>query len=311
MKRRRPTAVLEDSSVRRLDRFGTTTPAAAPAAGSVPGTAAEAAHTTTAGGGSSSRPDAKLNVGAAQAAIDALYESSTLTSLSDRIDALSSSTAAADPDRASRAVADRSIAVLADWVRRQPLLGLSVEALGSDSRVTPALWVEIAATAAADLGGVGASGTVLIYSHVEHRAGPPSQTDNDGSSDARCLATTWQRSQEDGFSLFSTLAALAALQAQGVAHGRVALLLEFSSSSGSSSGSSSSSSSSSSSGGGGGGGDSDSVTAAAAVASGASQLADETLRARIGAHCVLSTRAQRNHAHIMHRITYIKRFRFR
>ena len=283
MKRRRPTAVLEDSSVRRLDRFGTTTPAAAPAAGSVPGTAAEAAHTTTAGGGSSSRPDAKLNVGAAQAAIDALYESSTLTSLSDRIDALSSSTAAADPDRASRAVADRSIAVLADWVRRQSLLGLSVEALGSDSRVTPALWVEIAATAAADLGGVGASGTVLIYSHVEHRAGPPSQTDNNGSSDARCLATTWQRSQENGFSLFSTLAALAALQAQGVAHGRVVLLLEFSGSSGSSS-----------SGGGGGGGDSDSVAAAAAVASGASQLADETLRARIGAHCVLDSGRKRS-----------------
>eukprot|EP01046_Picozoa_sp_COSAG06_P042939 COSAG06_NODE_5550_length_3407_cov_19.366082_2_plen_179_part_00 len=163
--------------------------------------------------------------------------------------------------------------MLADWVRRQPLLGLSVEALGSDSRVTPVLWVEIAATAAADLGGGGASGTVLIYSRVEHRAGPPSQTDNDDSSDARCPAATWQRSQEHWFSLFSTLAALAALQAQGVAHGRVALLLEFSSSSG---------------GGGGGGGDSDSVAAAAAVASGPSQLADETLRARIGAYSVVA-----------------------
>ncbi len=99
------------------------------------------------------------------------------------------------------------------WVRRQPVRGLAVEIVRLPGR-TPVLWFEVPAAGPAP-----ARATVLLYGHLDKQPemtgwrdglGPWLPVIEDGKLYGRGGA-------DDGYAVFASLAALAALQAQGVA----------------------------------------------------------------------------------------------
>ncbi len=104
------------------------------------------------------------------------------------------------------------------WAGRQALRGLVVEIVRLPGR-TPLLWFDVPGTGRE---------TVLLYGHLDKqpemtgwdpRSGPWEPVYRDGRLYGRGGA-------DDGYALFASLAALGALQAQGVAHSRCVGLIE-------------------------------------------------------------------------------------
>jgi acetylornithine deacetylase/succinyl-diaminopimelate desuccinylase-like protein len=115
--------------------------------------------------------------------------------------------------------------LLADWCSRQPIPGLRLEVLRLPGR-TPLLYLEVPGSG---------KGTVLLYGHLDKQPemsgwredlGPWQPVVDNGRLYGRGGA-------DDGYAVFAALGALAALQAQGVAHARCIILIEASEESGS------------------------------------------------------------------------------
>jgi acetylornithine deacetylase/succinyl-diaminopimelate desuccinylase-like protein len=123
-----------------------------------------------------------------------------------------------DPQWERNGHMEKAVLLLADWCRRQPLKGLTVEIARLPGR-TPLLFIEIPGTTA---------DTVLMYGHFDKQPkftgwkegfSPWEPVIRDGKLYGRGGA-------DDGYAVFSSLTALAALQAQGMAHARCVLLIE-------------------------------------------------------------------------------------
>ncbi|MDA0947341.1 MAG: M20 family metallopeptidase [Planctomycetota bacterium] len=123
-----------------------------------------------------------------------------------------------DPDWAAHGHMRRAVDLIADWCRERPIAGLTVEVVELDGR-TPVILMEIPGTA---------PGTVLLYGHLDKQPemegwreglGPWVPHIEDGKLYGRGGA-------DDGYSAFSSLCAIEALQAQGVAHARCVVLIE-------------------------------------------------------------------------------------
>jgi len=123
-----------------------------------------------------------------------------------------------DPHWEKNGHMERAIGLLADWCRRQPIKGLTVEIARLPGR-TPLLFIEVPGSS---------TQTVLMYGHFdkqpeftgwEEGLSPWEPVIRDGKLYGRGGA-------DDGYAVFSSLTALAALQAQGVAHARCVLLIE-------------------------------------------------------------------------------------
>ncbi|GAB4169735.1 MAG: M20 family metallopeptidase [Wenzhouxiangellaceae bacterium] len=123
-----------------------------------------------------------------------------------------------DPDWARRGYIDEAVEHVAAWCRAQPIKGLTVEVVRIDGR-TPLLFMEVAGTL---------DDTVLLYGHLDKQPemtgwaeglGPWKPVIRDGKLYGRGGA-------DDGYAAYASLAAIAALQAQGVAHPRYVLLIE-------------------------------------------------------------------------------------
>ena len=113
----------------------------------------------------------------------------------------------------------QAVRLLEDWASQAGLDGLATEVVTLPGR-TPLLLVEVA--------GTGAPGTVLLYGHYDK------QPEFDGWEDG---LDPWQPvlrdgrlygrgGADDGYALFGSLTAIAALQAEGVPHARCVLLIE-------------------------------------------------------------------------------------
>ena len=109
----------------------------------------------------------------------------------------------------------------ATWVEAQRVAGLSLEIVRLPGR-TPVLFFEVAATAGAS------TGTVLMYGHLDKQPeftgwradlGPWTPKYEDGKLYGRGGA-------DDGYAVYASIAAVQALQAQGVAHPRIVGLIE-------------------------------------------------------------------------------------
>lgn len=122
---------------------------------------------------------------------------------------------------------DAAVELLAQWARARRLANFEVEILRLEGR-TPLLVVTVAATA-------GGTGTTILYGHLDKQ--PPLGEWSEGLAPftptrvgdrlfARGLA-------DDGYSTFSALLALEALEAAGTPHSRVVILIEASEESGS------------------------------------------------------------------------------
>jgi acetylornithine deacetylase/succinyl-diaminopimelate desuccinylase-like protein len=138
-----------------------------------------------------------------------------------------------DPDWAAHGLLERVLQSAADWVRAQPVEGLTLEIvrLNDANGVprTPVLFFEVPASAGKDGTPAPASGqTVLMYGHLDKQPeftgwrsdlGPWTPKIDDGKLYGRGGA-------DDGYAVYASIAAIQALKAQGVAHPRIVGLIE-------------------------------------------------------------------------------------
>ena len=123
-----------------------------------------------------------------------------------------------DPQWESSGHIERAIRLAEAWVRRQPVRGMTHEIVRLPGR-TPLLYFDVAGTSAH---------TVLLYGHLDKQPemagwrdgfGPWNPLFEDGKLYGRGAA-------DDGYAVFAALAAIGALQAQGIAHSRCVGMIE-------------------------------------------------------------------------------------
>jgi acetylornithine deacetylase/succinyl-diaminopimelate desuccinylase-like protein len=122
-----------------------------------------------------------------------------------------------DPDWERHGHMERAIELLAEWCRRQPIEGMTLKIARLPGR-TPLLFVDIP----------GEGDTVLLYGHLdkqpeftgwEEGLDPWKPVIRDGRLYGRGAA-------DDGYAVFSSLTAIAALQARKIPHARCVVLIE-------------------------------------------------------------------------------------
>jgi acetylornithine deacetylase/succinyl-diaminopimelate desuccinylase-like protein len=123
-----------------------------------------------------------------------------------------------DPEWQAKGHIDAAVALVCDWCRAQPVTGMQLEVLRLPGR-TPVLFFDIAGRG---------RGTVLLYGHLDKQPemvgwrsdlGPWKPVVEQGKLYGRGGA-------DDGYAVFAALAAILALQAQGVPHARCVGLIE-------------------------------------------------------------------------------------
>ncbi|HYF16900.1 MAG TPA: M20 family metallopeptidase [Ramlibacter sp.] len=126
-----------------------------------------------------------------------------------------------DPDWAAHGHIETVLRNAADWVQAQKVAGLKLEVVRLPGR-TPVLFFEVEATRA------GATQTVLMYGHLDKQPefngwrpdlGPWTPKYEDGKLYGRGGA-------DDGYAVYASIAAVQAVQAQGVPHPRIVGLIE-------------------------------------------------------------------------------------
>jgi acetylornithine deacetylase/succinyl-diaminopimelate desuccinylase-like protein len=125
-----------------------------------------------------------------------------------------------DPQWQANGHIERVIRLAEAWVKKQPVRGLALEILRLPGR-TPLLYFDVP-------GSNGSDRTVLLYGHLDKQPemsgwrtgyGPWDPLFEDGKLYGRGSA-------DDGYAVFAALAAIGALQAQGVAHSRCVGMIE-------------------------------------------------------------------------------------
>lgn len=123
-----------------------------------------------------------------------------------------------DPDWERHGHMEKAVLLLAEWCRQQPIEGLTVEIARLPGH-TPLLYIEVRGAA---------NDTVLMYGHFDKQPeftgwqeglGPWEPVIRDGRLYGRGGA-------DDGYAVFASLTAIAALQAQGIPHARCVVLVE-------------------------------------------------------------------------------------
>ncbi len=123
-----------------------------------------------------------------------------------------------DPDWAANGHIDAAVALAEQWSRAQRIPGLKLEVVRLEGR-TPVLFFEMAGEA---------PGTILMYGHLDKQPemtgwregyGPWTPVLHEGKLYGRGGA-------DDGYAIFASLTALAALKEQGVGHARIVGLIE-------------------------------------------------------------------------------------
>jgi len=123
-----------------------------------------------------------------------------------------------DPDWKRKGHMDRAVELARAWAASQGVAGLTIEVHEAEGR-TPVIFMEVAGDA---------SSTVLMYGHLdkqpamvgwEEGLGPWTPVMRDGRLYGRGGA-------DDGYAIFATIAAIASLQQQGIAHSRIVVLIE-------------------------------------------------------------------------------------
>jgi acetylornithine deacetylase/succinyl-diaminopimelate desuccinylase-like protein len=126
-----------------------------------------------------------------------------------------------DPDWEQHGYMERAVELMAAWCRRQPIAGLSLRISRLPGR-TPLIFIEVPAQ------GRARDDTVLLYGHLDKQPeftgwheglGPWEPVIRDGRLYGRGAA-------DDGYAIFSSLTAIAALQAHNVPHARCVVLIE-------------------------------------------------------------------------------------
>ena len=156
--------------------------------------------------------------------IDGYWDDSIVPALSDyiRIPCLSP---AFDVDWPEAGHVDEALKLALDWLDAHALPGMTVE-VGRLPGRTPVILVDVPGDAL---------GTVLLYGHLDKQPEMEGWDEASGPWEPRLTdgRLYGRGGADDGYALFASICALAALQEQEVPHARAVLLIEFSEESGS------------------------------------------------------------------------------
>ncbi|MBN6149495.1 M20 family metallopeptidase [Xanthomonas sp. AmX2] len=127
-----------------------------------------------------------------------------------------------DTDWVAHGYMDDAVALMERWARAQAILGLQVEVVRLEGR-TPLIYLEVPAS-----GPETGQDTVLLYGHLDKQ---PEMTGWDADLGPWTPVLKGDRlygrgGADDGYAIFGSLAAIQALQDQGVPHARCVVLIE-------------------------------------------------------------------------------------
>jgi acetylornithine deacetylase/succinyl-diaminopimelate desuccinylase-like protein len=152
--------------------------------------------------------------------VERKWNDEILHALTDYI-AVPAKSPAFDPDWAQRGLLERVVTDAAQWAERQPVKGLKLEVVRLPGR-TPVIFYDAPATRS------GTTDTILLYGHLDKQPefdgwradlGPWTPKIDDGKLYGRGGA-------DDGYAIYASITALAALDAQGVERPRCVGLIE-------------------------------------------------------------------------------------
>lgn len=128
-----------------------------------------------------------------------------------------------DADWVAHGYMEQAVTLMVDWVRAQNVPGIQIEVVRLEGR-TPLIFLEIPASADADTG----DDCVLLYGHLDKQ---PEMTGWDEDLGPWIPVIKGDRlygrgGADDGYAIFGSLAAIMALQAQGVPHARCVVMIE-------------------------------------------------------------------------------------
>ena len=117
---------------------------------------------------------------------------------------------------------ERAVQQLAGWARARPIPGLALEIVRLENR-TPLIFIEIPAA-----NGGSDDDCVLLYGHLDKQPEMTGWDEGLGPWDPviRGDKLYGRGGADDGYAIFGSMAAIEALQAQGVAHARCVVLIE-------------------------------------------------------------------------------------
>jgi acetylornithine deacetylase/succinyl-diaminopimelate desuccinylase-like protein len=169
----------------------------------------------------------KINISVATEFIGNLWKESIVPRLSDYI-RIPNKSPSFDRDWQAHGHMDEAARLLADWCTEQPIEGMKVEIVQLAGR-TPVLLCEVPSYPAPASGGRQDGGdTVLLYGHLDKQ--PEFTGWADGLSPwvpvIRDGKLYGRGGADDGYAVFASLAAIRALQEQGVPHARCVVLIE-------------------------------------------------------------------------------------
>jgi acetylornithine deacetylase/succinyl-diaminopimelate desuccinylase-like protein len=127
-----------------------------------------------------------------------------------------------DADWVANGYMEDAVTLMADWARAQPVAGMQLEVVRLEGR-TPLIYIDIPAA-----NGGNPDDCVLLYGHLDKQPemtgwdddlGPWKPVLRDGKLYGRGGA-------DDGYAIFGSLAAIMALQEQGIPHARCVVLIE-------------------------------------------------------------------------------------
>lgn len=149
--------------------------------------------------------------------VDALWDTQIVPELIDYV-RIPNKSPMFDADWEEHGYMEQAVTLMTDWAKRQSIAGMTVEVVRLPGR-TPLIFIEVP--------GQGED-TVLLYGHLDKQ---PEMT---GWSEGKGPWTPVLEGErlygrgaaDDGYAIFGSLAAIAALQAQGVAHARCVVAIE-------------------------------------------------------------------------------------
>lgn len=158
-----------------------------------------------------------MDPSAAQQFIDQVWSESITPRLLDYI-GIPNESPAFDPQWAEHGHMERVVNLARTWCRAQPVRDMTVEVVRLPGR-TPLLYVEVEGSA---------PGTTLLYGHLDKQPGMHGWRDGLGPWTPVLEGDRLygRGGADDGYAVFASLTAIAALQAQGVGHGRCVILIE-------------------------------------------------------------------------------------
>ena len=114
---------------------------------------------------------------------------------------------------------DRAVALMEAWARAQPIPGMKLEVVRLPGR-TPLIFIEIPGTTGDD--------TVLLYGHLDKQPEMTGWSEHLGPWKPVLEGDRLygRGGADDGYAIFGSLAAIMALQAQGIPHSRCVVMIE-------------------------------------------------------------------------------------